>query len=196
MEGLASGEATVGESNKPETEGRSYPKRKIKIDDDFDLFHNILYYIYTDCINFASDLMSSGRRDVPKFCAPEDIYTLADRLLMEGLKTKALKFLQFTCTATNIIPRIMSKFADLHEDVANVYETYFRSNWGAIKCTAEFDQFFDDMDAEYNEISRIFEKFRKLMKDSSFDLAPSPCPKAPPPSAEDAVLQQMTAAQM
>ena len=153
VEGLAGGEAILGESKKTEIGAASYPKRQIKIDDDFDLFHNILYYIYTDCIRFSSYLTLSEGLHLPNICAPEDIYTLADRLLLDGLKAKALKFLQLTCTVTNITPRIMSKFADLYEDVATMYGSYFRSNWETIKCTTEFEQFFDDMDCEYEEIS-------------------------------------------
>ena len=191
MEGL---EATVGESNKIEIETSSNPKRQIKIDDDFDLFHNILYYIYTDCINFSSDLTWSDGVHSPNLCSPEDIYTLADRLLLDGLKAKALKFLKLTCTVTNITPRIMSKFADLHEDVANMYDSYFQSNWGAIKCTKEFEQFFDNMDGDCEELARVFEKFRKLMKDSNFDSLSSS--NTPLSLAEDVVLQQMAIAQM
>jgi hypothetical protein len=194
LEGLPAGKGTVGESNKTEIEG-SYPKIRFKLDDDFDLFHNILYYIYTGCINFSSDLTLSNGLHSPNLCSPEDIYTLADRLLLDELKAKAVKFLQLTCTVTNITPRIMSKFADLHEDVASMYDSYFRSHWEVIKCTTEFEQFFDDIDGENEEISRVFTKFRKLMRNSSFD-SPTPLPVVRPLSAEDRVLQQMAAAQM
>lgn len=76
-----------------------------------------------------------------------------------------------------------------------MYDSYFRSHWEAIKCTTEFEQFFDDIDGENEEISRVFTKFRKLMRNSSFD-SPTPLPVVRPLSAEDRVLQQMAAAQM
>lgn len=138
-------------------------------DDDFELLHNILYYLYTDHITFGIEADSIPSPCLPKICEVEDIYMAADRMFLEELKQKALHFLKLSCTPGNITSRVMSKFAELHGEIATMYGEYFRKNWDRIKGTIEFNQFFKTLnDKDLNEILRVYTKFQELMKDAVF----------------------------
>jgi hypothetical protein len=137
------------------------------ITEDFNLMHNILYYIYTDRITFGTDVDSSIGANLPKLCPAEEIYEAADRMLLNELKQKALNFLELTCTIKNITSRVMSEFAHLHSDVAAVYDDYFRKNWCEIQETAEFAKSLIGLD-DTDEVLRRSKKFLKLMKGTRF----------------------------
>jgi hypothetical protein len=57
--------------------------RHIRVKDDYNLLHSVLYYIYSDCISFSTE---PSRPD--NFCNAEEIYSIADRLLLDDLKEK------------------------------------------------------------------------------------------------------------
>jgi hypothetical protein len=136
--------------------------------EEFNLLHTILYYLYTGHIIFCSNSETTLSPELPKPCAIEDIYMAADRMLLGELKEKALGFLKLSCTPENIGPRVLSKFSELHENVASIYADYFRRNWDRIKGTKEFNKVFTDMNGDLNEVLRINNKFRELMKDAVF----------------------------
>lgn len=145
------------------------PYQSKETDDDFELLHNILYYLYTDHITFGIEVDIIPSPHLPKICDVEDIYMAADRMFLEELKQKALHFLELSCTPGNITSRVMSKFAKLHEEIATIYGEYFRKNWSRIKGTIEFNQFFKNLnDKDINEILRVYTKFQELMKDAVF----------------------------
>ena len=156
-------EGSVDDSE--DTTGKSYLslKRRIIVEDGFDLFHNILYYIYTNRITFGTNLAFLTPSTLPKLCATEDIYQIADRLFLTELKHKALDFLTSTCTIENITSRILGKFAFLHEDVEERYVDYFRKNWDVVKETKEFNNSFTDMNGDIYGSNRLIEMFPELM---------------------------------
>jgi len=138
-------------------------------EEDYDLLHNILYYLYTDNITFGTRIDTVLPSNLPKLCPVEDIYVTADRMLLGELKHKALQFMELSCTADNITSRLMSTFAELHGEVATVYEAYFRANWDRIKNREEFEQPFMDLkDTESKESWRVHAKFREVMKGAVF----------------------------
>jgi hypothetical protein len=144
------------------------PRKKIT-DEDYDLLHNILYYLYTDNITFGTRVHTILPSNLPKLCSVEDIYMAADRMLLGELKDRALQFLKLSCTADNITSRLMSTFAELHDEVGTVYEAYFRENWDRIKNKEEFEQLFMDLkDTESKESWRMHAKFREMMKGAVF----------------------------
>jgi hypothetical protein len=143
-------------------------KRTLTVDDDFDLFHNILYYIYTDRIILATDLAFKPETG-PTLCKAEDIYAIADRMLLDTLQEKVLDFLVFCRTAEDITAHLFSQFAFLYPLVAKRYATFFKKNWSLVKNTAEFDEFFkENLQEDADEILRVNERFRELMKESKF----------------------------
>jgi hypothetical protein len=143
-------------------------KRTINSEDDVDLLHNILYFMYTDRITFGTNLKTTHGTTHPKLCAAEDIYMMADRMFLSELKNKALNFLKLSCTTDNIATRVMSKFSELHQEVLESYAEYFRKNWDRLKGTKEFDQLFDVVNDDLDEVLRINSRFRKLMQGAVF----------------------------
>ena len=93
----------------------------------------------------------------------------ADRMFLGELKHKALQFMELSCTVDNITSRLVSTFAELHDEVATVYEAYFRENWDRIKSREEFERLFMDLkDTESKESWRVHAKFREMMKGAVF----------------------------
>jgi hypothetical protein len=147
--------------------------RRIPMKDDFDLFHNVLYYIYTNRIYFTTDLSSMPAYEgAPNPCPAEELYSIADRLFLSDLKLKAINFLQLTCSPENITFRVLGKFAFLHDDIRKVYEEYFRENWHLIKHTSEHHEFFAERleEEDVGELVRIIRCFRSIMKDAIFQI--------------------------
>lgn len=143
-------------------------EKHVIIEDDYDLFYAILYYIYTNQIIFSTDLtmgpVGLGRR----LCDAEDIYAIADRMFLNDLRLKALDFLSRTCTVENITGRLFGNFADLHKDVKETYAVYFQGNFRNIKESIEHQRFFEKLEAEgdWDEIVRVFNQYRKVMSEA------------------------------
>lgn len=141
-------------------------RRRINMIDDFDIVHNIIYYIYTNRITLSTSISENSKpgseSTLPKVCDAEDIYALAHRLDLESLKEKALGFLKRSCNSRNILHRVLSKFASIYEEVGAVYEDFFRAHWREVRETTEFTSYFAIFD-EVNDVvetGRIFKKFR------------------------------------
>jgi hypothetical protein len=141
---------------------------KINTEDNYDILHNILYYIYTDRIIFGTRDGVCPSKNLPKICSAEDIYETADRMMLDKLRLKAFEFLGVTCDKHNITSRVMSKFADVHPKVAKLYDDYFQKHWESIKGTEEFKQAFTEVEGDFEEFQRRHEKFMNLMMKATF----------------------------
>ena len=165
-----------GESNNAEigfsTEDNSLRRTRVQVEDDFDLLHNILYYLHTDQISFGTDLTYEQPiiTHLPRLCAAEDIYAMADRLLLEGLKRKAFDFLKLTCTVENITSRTFSKFAMLYKEVGDMYSVYYREHWRQVRTVAAHEQFFTERvsQGDMNDIIELLTRYRKVMEDPNW----------------------------
>lgn len=107
--------------------------QQIEVQEDFDLFHNILHYIYQGRITFASDLkfLCENHPKHPNRSNVEDIYAIADRMLLDDLKLRAGNFLYHSCTIENIMDRLASP--TVRPDVAQIYQEYFLNNFKSIE---------------------------------------------------------------
>jgi hypothetical protein len=141
------------------------------MEEDFDLVHNLLYYIYTHEITFSTKT-SSGPSDSgsPKIYDAEDVYILAHRLDLDDLKAKALSFLKLSCITKNITSRVLDKCAAVYDELDAIYTDYFRKNWSEIHETDEFQEYFVDLEenGDVKETNRVFKKFRELIKGTTF----------------------------
>jgi hypothetical protein len=145
--------------------GNPFHRRVITMEEDFDVVHNVLYYIYTNQIRFSTfESGSSEPEAVPKACDAEDIFALAHRLDLTALKKLALAFLGRTCSLENITSRVFSHFAFLYEEAGEIYDLYLKKEWPRIQKSNEFQKYFLAMEEGNNskEIIRIFGKFREL----------------------------------
>ena len=149
-----------------QTYGQEIPSRtQIPVEDDFDLFHIILFYLYTDKICFTTRPDYTSSPDLPVTSDAEGIYAIADRLLIEPLSSKALHFLQSTCKTSNITARTFGTFASLHDAVGKLYDKYFMENLKRVLVTSEFDEFFrDKLVIGSPESERATEKYREMSK--------------------------------
>jgi hypothetical protein len=156
----------------PDSEDRTIHRTHIKVEDDFDLLHNVLYYLYTDQISFATDLTyEPPEKHLPKLSPAEDIYAMADRLLLDELKAKAFDFLDRTCTVENITARIFSKFSMLYKEIGDIYVTYFCNNWEQVKTAKAYEEFFvEKEEADTNDFIEFFRRYRVLMEDDMWRL--------------------------
>ena len=135
------------------------------MEDDFDVVHNVLYYIYTNSITLSTVTSEDPSAGMPRRCDAEDIYAVAHRLELENLQIKALRFLKSTCNVRNITARVLSEFAMLYEDVGKIYNDYFIQHWGKIRETTEFNRYFSVVEEkeDLKEIRRVYRRFRGLM---------------------------------
>ena len=144
----------------------------IQVDDDFDLLHNILYYLHTGQISFGTNLTyeQPGVTHLPKLCAAEDIYAMADRLLLDELKSKAFNFLRFTCSVENITLRTMSQFAMLYKEVGDMYAAYYRKNWKQVRTASTHEEFFTvrESEGDIEDIIKLLRRYRVVMEDASW----------------------------
>jgi hypothetical protein len=142
----------------------------VRVKTDFDVYHTILYYFLTNSITFCKDPKTTPIPEIsfyrfPSLCSTEAIYHIAATLQLDDLKGKALRFLQHTCTAENITPRVISELARLHEEVERMYTAFFRNHYNALRYTFAFQSFFDEIDrrGDVREITWVNSKYRELM---------------------------------
>jgi hypothetical protein len=173
------GDSTIATISKLESEsprvslgedGTSLHRRIIAMTEDFDVVHNVLYYVYTNRITFSTVASDEPQSDAnqPNVCDAEDIFALAHRLDLEDLKKKALEFLGRSCTLRNITSRVFGQSASLYDEVGKVYEDYFKGNWAMIRDSAEFKNYIPLLEeSDPAEITRIFRRFRELFQNAS-----------------------------
>jgi hypothetical protein len=128
-----------------------------------------LYYLHTNQISFGTDLTDEQppASHLPKLCPAEDIYAMADRLLLDDLKKKAFSFLKLTCSVENITARTMSKFARLYKEVGDMYATYYRENWEQVRATSAHKEFFaeTELEGDIKELIALLKRYRVVMED-------------------------------
>lgn len=141
------------------------PTRKtFYVDSDYELFHIVLFYLYTERVSFSTSAENIKKSEIPATMDAEGVYATARRLLLEHLSKKAFHFLQSTCDVKNITRRVFSAFAAAHEEVGRFYDEWFSEHWNEIKVTPEFDEFFEEMEGNCEEFIRVNNKFRKMIK--------------------------------
>lgn len=119
------------EGNSEATSQRSSPtnRKRIVVDDPFDLFHTIIYYLYTKRILLTNNLgvvpSVPLKRNSPRQCSTEAIYVLADRLLLGNLKSKVFHFLKRTCAKENIRTRIFGELASQYTEIRQMFIRWF-----------------------------------------------------------------------
>jgi hypothetical protein len=140
------------------------PRRRIRMVEDYDTVHNILYYICCDRITLSS-IQIEPKEGEPRICHVELIYELAHRLDLDLLQAKVLHFLDKTCTPENITSRVFGRWAGLYTKVEAVYDRYFKTHWKLVCTTRQYVRYFEKLEEEGDiaEMAGIFWKFRELM---------------------------------
>lgn len=99
-------------------------KRRIRMmpEDNFDLYKRVLRFIYSSEISFETEATSPEHS--PYLCEVEEIYAIADRLLLSSLISLSLNFLSKSCSAENIVTRLFGSLALQHETVRKIYRDF------------------------------------------------------------------------
>jgi hypothetical protein len=162
----------TSDSAEDSLEGES---QAIEIEDDFDLFHTILYYIYTNRIKFSTntEIKTPDLWD-PKICSAEAIYAIVDRMCLEDLKSKAA--FNLTCTAEYITERVLGDFAEDYKDVRDKYTRWFREYWKYVKESESRTRLLEELEGEEEcdkkGLRELFKRYRDNFQPVIFHLAP------------------------
>jgi hypothetical protein len=148
-------------------------RRVVKISEDYHIFHDILYYIYTDTITFYEDdaiparqLFGTTHGYTSKV---EKLFAAADFYLLNDLRKKASAFLRRTCNLKNITFRVFGHTAALYSEIDEIYSSYFKANLKDVMKHRSY-QFFFDMVEESSDSdwkASVNSKFRKLVQEEA-----------------------------
>lgn len=143
-------------------DAHEYSRRIIRSEEDFEILHTVLYYLYTEKVYLRTDDTLVGPSNVPSYCDAEEIFAIAHRYHIAQLKQKALIFLRDTCNAENIVQRVFSELAILYDEVGEIYGTFFQRHWNEIRERKELDRYLESL--EKNNSPRIWEVCKRLGK--------------------------------
>jgi len=118
----------------------------VYIDDiDFVTMHNLLYFLYTGCVNLHHnpDSVQSDLRNPDGYPDAVDafsMYRAANMYLLEELEDRCYRYLISTCSPENICERLFSNPACLHYDkIRNSLLEYVIQNYDTIKMSEEWE---------------------------------------------------------
>jgi hypothetical protein len=92
------------------------------VEDDIDYvtLHNILYYIYTGCVNLILGKAHGTKHSTHPDAFPDrpdsfDLYRNAERLLLFPLRDHCFKYLCATTTVANVAERLFHRDCEVHD---------------------------------------------------------------------------------
>lgn len=114
----------------------------IYVDDvDFVTMHNILYFLYTGCVNLHHEVSSNLHEHSTGYPPPADpsaLYHAANMSLLEPLEERCYRYLTSTCMPSNICERLFNSRCKVHEKLKNKYFEYIVQNYDEVKMTEEW----------------------------------------------------------
>lgn len=131
-----------------ELDSRRREEREIISIDDVDptTMHNILYYLYTGCVNlhfFGDGKYPAG---YPKVADPFLLYRAANMYLLEELENRCYHYLCSTCTPENVIERLFNNpECAYHDRIRSMYLEYLKKNFESVKATKQWEEMWLDM---------------------------------------------------
>jgi hypothetical protein len=121
----------------------------IYIDDfDFVTMHNLLYFIYTDRVNFCRNVRQEEDFQAEGCPSPADVfatYRAANMYLLERLESRAGKVLINTTTTANICDRLFSIDCKPYENLREAYIKFILKNYEKVKVTEEWEETMTNM---------------------------------------------------
>lgn len=137
-------------------------------DENYNLLHNILFYIYTNRILLVLKLKTKpSGPGAPKPCDVEEIYSVAEKLFLEKLRQKCLSFLKETCAIDNITKRLMGTASKESTELSDMYQRYLKANWAEISRSRDHKEAMKDLRSEAydnDEGSDFEDRFDEIMK--------------------------------
>lgn len=118
----------------------------VYIDDiDFVTMHNLLYFLYTGCVNLHHnpDLLPANLHHpdgYPDVVDAFSMYRAANMYLLEELEDRCYRYLVSTCSPKNICERLLGNPACIHHDkIRNSFLEYMIQNYDIIKMSKEWE---------------------------------------------------------
>ena len=135
----------------------------VYVDEDYEMFHLVLTYLYNDRIHFTTLREPKTDPEAPMTCDAEGVYAISRRLKVESLQRKAFHFLQATTNLQNVTARVFGKFAAEHMDIQKWYDEYFIKHYKEIKQLPEHNFFLTELIGTGGEFERVMVKFWEMV---------------------------------
>lgn len=134
-------------------------KKMVCVEEPIDLFHLVLFYLYTQQITFA-DFPAAG---LNVSTDAEKVYEIAHSLMIPSLEDKAVHFLRATTNLGNICGRTFGVFAREHGRLGRWYDEWFLERWEDIKGAGGVEEVFEGLEGDWEEYVRVNKKFRGMI---------------------------------
>jgi hypothetical protein len=127
--------------------GRREGRTIISVDDvDYTTMHNVLYYLYTGCVNLHFSAHKNHPVGYPNAVDPFLLYRAANMYMLEELENRCCYYLRSTCTPENLIERLFDNPECVHHDrIRNIYLEYLNKNFESIKATKQWEEMWLNM---------------------------------------------------
>jgi hypothetical protein len=118
-------------------------RKTIYLDDpeddiDFDTLHNILYFLYTGCVNLHVGGFGRGKtvpEGYPVEPDPFKLYRHAEKLLLTSLSERCLLYLKTSMSPLNISERLFCGEVEHYDGLREMYLQYLLANYNEVKAT-------------------------------------------------------------
>jgi hypothetical protein len=140
-------------------------------DVDFITMHNILYYLYTGCVNLHFRGKKTGPSGYPEPADPFSLYRAANMYMLEELETRCCHYLQSTLHPENLVERLFDTPECAHHDrIRNMYLEYLKKNFESIKKTEDWEEMWLGMkDCSEEQVAYKSRLLLEITNQMSFD---------------------------
>src|SRR5579862_2349124 len=143
---------------------------------DFETLHNILYYLYTGCVNLhvgARDYPNGVTSHPPGFPpspCPFTLYKNAKKYCIEPLSEFCLKYLKESLTCYNVVDRLFDDNCELkfHEELLSFYENYLLEHYHEVKEVSDWEGVLEEGLDDPDVLAFHREILIRLMKKLSY----------------------------
>jgi hypothetical protein len=138
--------------------------RVIRVTEDFDVLHAILYYLYTGRITFDTEINAPSTIG-PKIIDSTVIYVQADRLLLGDLKKIAFDFFKSALGVDNVTAYTFNEDLCLHKEIESYCSEFFANHLEQVVESDEYIKFFAELEeCSIERRAWVDSKFRKLVQ--------------------------------
>jgi hypothetical protein len=135
-------------------------------DIDFVTLHNILYYLYTNCVNLRVGReeyrpnKTSHPPGYPDCPDPFNLYKSAKKFLLTSLSDYCFTYMKSSLTNFNVTRRLFRKDCELrdHEDLKDMFVEYLLANYEKVKVTERWRKVVLDEEEGIDSSARAFRK--------------------------------------
>jgi hypothetical protein len=113
-------------------------------DYDFITMHNILYFLYTGCVNLHFGTVPD--QNIPGYPEKSDAFNLfcaADFYCLQPLRDRCFRLLMDTRTPDNIYTRLFDKRCEPYKDLQEQYITFLLEHFDEVKVKDGWRSLFD-----------------------------------------------------